>query len=190
MANYKEGPIVIALQHCKINEFNGQRSLANSMHATRILIIEDLEGFMGFDDNQSALDLKSSLNGNYTSSVLSASLNDDSFTSMMLTSISELLIAADDRDLDGAIFYCTKCETSVSTPMASFRVELVVIDDTSPANITLFDCDASKFLGITTNYLKRKATQATDDQMQPIEEFDKFLSILFVFKVATPSFTM
>ncbi|KAF7825229.1 replication protein A 70 kDa DNA-binding subunit B-like [Senna tora] len=189
MGNYKDGPIVIALQWCKNKELNGQRSLTNSMVATRILINEDLEEFKEFNGNLHP-DMKSPLNSSSSSSALSASPYGDSFTSMPITSIGDLLIAADESkcfkklDPDGAIYYCTKCETPVSTSVLRFRLELVVIDDSAFVNVILFDRDASNFLGTTANVLRKKATQSSDEPMHHIEEFDKFLGTNFAFKVA------
>ncbi|KAF7814838.1 3-oxo-Delta(4,5)-steroid 5-beta-reductase-like [Senna tora] len=89
------------------------------------------------------------------------------FMDMSITSISNLFIADDESancivasvlkvntdkgwyydackkcfnklDTDGAIFYCTKCETSVPTLEARFKIELVVIDDIDTANIVIF----------------------------------------------------
>ncbi|KAF7807451.1 replication protein A 70 kDa DNA-binding subunit C-like [Senna tora] len=40
---YGEGPVVVALQHLKIKEYNGSRSLCNSMYASRMLINSDID---------------------------------------------------------------------------------------------------------------------------------------------------
>ncbi|KAF7801010.1 replication protein A 70 kDa DNA-binding subunit E-like [Senna tora] len=189
MNKHKEGPIVIALQYCKIKVFNGQRSLSNSMHATRVLINEDLEEFMGFHDQVSGTNLKISL-----------------------SCFSELLLSADESihciigsvlkvntgkawfynactkckrkvEEDGESFYCNHCSALMSTAIPRFRLELVIIDDTAPANFTLFDRDAANFLGVSAEFMKNKAEKVDDDSMQSLAEFDKFPGIRFVFKV-------
>ncbi|KAF7812039.1 replication protein A 70 kDa DNA-binding subunit B-like [Senna tora] len=71
----------------------------------------------------------------------------------------------------------------MSTTIPRFRLELVVIDDTAPANFTLFDRDAAIFLGVSTEFMKNKAAKVDDDSTQSLTEFDKFLGIRFVFKV-------
>ncbi|KAF7815599.1 replication protein A 70 kDa DNA-binding subunit D-like [Senna tora] len=183
------------------------------MHATRILINEDLDEFRQFGDNLHPTDIKSPLNRSSSSSVLSSSPCVDPFAAMSVTSISDLFIADDESvhcivasvlkvntdkgwyydackkcfkklDTDGAIFYCSKCETSVPIPEARFRIELVVIDDTDPANIVIFEKDVANFLGTTANLLKKRLL--------------RFLGKLFVFKVfvklnkwnPTPLFTV
>ncbi|KAF7826291.1 replication protein A 70 kDa DNA-binding subunit C-like [Senna tora] len=186
MNKHKEGSVVIALQYCKIKVFNGQRSLSNSMHATRILINEDLEEFMGFHDQDSGSNLRSPLLGSSSSSVKSVSRYADPFNAVSFSCISELLLFADESvhcivgsvlkvNTEKAWFYnaCTKCKSKVeedgesfygnhcSTPMSTaiprFRIELVVIDDTAPANFTLFDRDAASFLGVSAEFMKNKA---------------------------------
>ncbi|KAF7812507.1 replication protein A 70 kDa DNA-binding subunit B-like [Senna tora] len=199
MNKHKEGP-VIALQYCKIKVFNGNRSLSNSMHETRVLINEDLEDFRGFHDQISGTNLKSLLIGSSSSSDKSVSRYADPFNSVSLSCISELLLSADESvhyiigsvlkvntdkawfynactkckrkvEEDGESFYCNYCSAPMSTAIPRFRIELVVIDDSAPANFTVFDRDAANFLGVD------------DDSMQSLAEFDKFLGIRFVFKV-------
>ncbi|KAF7835809.1 replication protein A 70 kDa DNA-binding subunit C-like [Senna tora] len=85
MNKHKEGPVVIALQYCKIKVFNGHRSLSNSMHATRVLINEDLEDFRGFHDKDSGSNLKSPLRGNESIHCIIGSVlkvDDDSMQSL------------------------------------------------------------------------------------------------------------
>ncbi|KAF7824052.1 uncharacterized protein G2W53_022196 [Senna tora] len=182
---------------------------------------------MGFEDSLAKSDLKSPLNGKSSSSLKFASPYYDHFSTSEITSISELLIAVDDSihcivgtilkvntdkgwyyescqkcfrklEVDGAIFYCTKCENSVSTPIARFRLELVVIDDIAPAKIMLFDRDAAKYLEGSANFLRKKAEQGVDHQMQHLDDFDRFFGVSFAFKVSiklskwspTPSLTV
>ncbi|KAF7807936.1 replication protein A 70 kDa DNA-binding subunit C-like [Senna tora] len=147
MIKHKEGVVLIALQYCKIKVFNGQRSLSNSMHATR----------------------------SSSSSVKSVSRYADPFTTVSISCISELLLSSDDCSLYHSRY--------MSTTIPRFRIELVVIDDTAPANFTLFDRDAANFLGVSAEFMKNKAEKVDDDSMQSLAEFDKFLGIRFVFKV-------
>ncbi|KAF7808391.1 replication protein A 70 kDa DNA-binding subunit B-like [Senna tora] len=219
------------------------------MHDTRILINEDLDEFRQFGYNLHPTDIKSPLNGSSSSSVLSSSPCDDPFAAMSVTSISDLFIADNESvhcivasvlkvntdkglyydackkcfkklDTDGEIFYCTKCETSVPTPEARFRIKLVVIDDNDTANIVIFEKDVANFLmdrfsrnkiPFTCKYtrlvviLVHKSLylclillQISDDSLQTLEEFNRFLGKPFVFKVSVklnklnpiPSFTV
>ncbi|KAF7831927.1 replication protein A 70 kDa DNA-binding subunit B-like [Senna tora] len=213
MNKHKEGAVIIALQYCNIKVFNGQRSLSNSMHATRILINEKLEEFMVFHDQVTGSNLRSPLIGSSSSSIKSVSCYADSFNSVSISCISELFLSADDSvhciigsvlkvntdkawfynactkckmkvEEDGERFYCNYCATPMSTAIPRFRLELVVIDDTAPANFTLFDRDAANFLGVSTEFMKNRAEKVDDDSMQSLAEFDKFLGIRFVFKVS------
>ncbi|KAF7821875.1 replication protein A 70 kDa DNA-binding subunit C-like [Senna tora] len=212
MNKHKEGAVIIALQYYKINVFNGHRSLSNSMHATHILINEKLEEFMGFHEHVSGSNLKSSLIGSSSSSVKYVSSYVDPFTAVSITCISELLLSADESvhciietvlkvntdkawfynacikckrkvEEDGETFYCNYYATPMTTVIPRFRLELVVIDDTAPANFTLFDLDAANFWGVSAEFMKTKAEKVDDDSMQSLAEFEKFLGIPFVFKV-------
>ncbi|KAF7814840.1 replication protein A 70 kDa DNA-binding subunit A-like [Senna tora] len=72
-----------------------------------------------------------------------------------------------------------------------FKVELMVLDDSDKANVTVFDRDVSKFLGIYAPDLRKEHFQFS-------EKFDKFLGRSFVFKVSvrgstwntSPSYTV
>ncbi|KAF7826884.1 replication protein A 70 kDa DNA-binding subunit B-like [Senna tora] len=212
MNKHEEGAIIIALQYCKIKVFNGYRSLSNSMHATLILIHEKLEEFMGFHDHVTESNLKSLLIGSSSSSVISVSRYADPFTAVSITCIGELLLSVDESvhciigivlkvntdkawfyngctkckrkvEEDGETFYCNYCAAAMSTAIPRFRLELVVIDDTVPANFTLFDREAANFLGVSAEFMMTKAEKVDDDSMQSLAEFDKFLGIPFVFKV-------
>ncbi|KAF7802221.1 replication protein A 70 kDa DNA-binding subunit B-like [Senna tora] len=158
MDKYTEGPVIIAMQYCKIKEFNAHHSLSNSIHATCIMINERFEEFMGFDDNGVGTDLKSPMVGSSSSSVKSSTNYEDPFSNTSITSINDLLLS-EDKSVHCIIGTIQNCESFVTTPIARFKITLVVIDDTAPVNITLFDHFAAKFLGVSADYLKTRSNQ-------------------------------
>ncbi|KAF7826478.1 replication protein A 70 kDa DNA-binding subunit B-like [Senna tora] len=219
MSRYRDGPVFIGIQWCKIKELNGQHNLTNSMHATRIMINEDIDDFRNFGENLPLGQITNPLNGSSSSSLRSASPNDDPFSSMSVTCISDLLLADTTHciagtvlklniargwfydscykchkklDRDEAIFFCPKCKKSLPNTVARYRIEL------GTAIIIIFDNDATMFLGITAEALRKKTSEVPVDTMQTIVEFDRSLGITFVFKVGvqlnnwnpTPSFTV
>ncbi|KAF7807294.1 replication protein A 70 kDa DNA-binding subunit C-like [Senna tora] len=181
MNKHKEGPVVIALQYCKIKVFNGHRSLSNSMHATRVLINEDIEDFRGFHDQDFGTNLKSPLIGNESiHCIIGSVLKVNTDKPWFYNSCTKCKRKVEE---DGESFYCNYCSAPMSTVIPRFRIELVVIDDSAPANFAVFDRDAANFLGVTAEFMKNKAEKVDDDSMHSLAEFDKFLGIRFVFKV-------
>ncbi|KAF7812916.1 replication protein A 70 kDa DNA-binding subunit C-like [Senna tora] len=132
MNKHKEGPVVIALQYCKIKVFNGHRSLSNSMHATCVLINEDLEDFRRFHDQVFGTNMKSPLIGSSSSSVKSVSRYANPFNSIKLGFI---MLA---QNVKGKLRKMVKASTV----------------------ITVFDRDAANFLGVSAEFMKNKAEKA------------------------------
>jgi len=126
MNSYKEGPIVIAIQFCRINSFNGKNSITNSMYSTRVIINDPHPTFEEF----LATFLPEQIGGSDSRILLSpnhfASAHDDGGFGDVVVSIIDLYEKEDKSehcivaeilkvDTDGGWWYesCTRCAKKV-----------------------------------------------------------------------------
>ncbi|KAF7814842.1 replication protein A 70 kDa DNA-binding subunit-like isoform X1 [Senna tora] len=200
MSTYTQGPINIALQWCKIKEHKGIKILSNSMYASLILINLDAPELQEFHENMQPDDLISPVNCSSSKPVKTTSPIDDAFFGRNSTTISELLVAADESvhcvvvsvvkinakkgwyyescmkcfkklEPDGAIWYCNKCENTVNNHVSRFKVEVLVIDETGTAYMTLFYRDTSSFLGTTAEKLRKLCKEHISYDEKLIEKY-------------------
>ncbi|KAF7826545.1 replication protein A 70 kDa DNA-binding subunit C-like [Senna tora] len=182
MANYSEGAIVVAIQFCKIKEYSGSISLSNSMFTTRLFINLDVNELIEFRQE--------AFNG------LPLSLIDDLYHSGDRAVVCKR--CAKKLEPDGTIFFCNKCQGLVNTSTSRFKIELMVMDASGTANITVFDREASNFLGMFAIELRKEHLENVGDPSIWPTKLDSFSRKIFVFKVAVkisqwnelPSFTI
>ncbi|KAF7820697.1 replication protein A 70 kDa DNA-binding subunit D-like [Senna tora] len=179
------GAIVVAIEFCKIKEYSGSTSLSNSMFATRFFINSDVNELIEFRQGLQPQKLASPVNPNLNISGAIMSPLNAAFNGLPLSLIDDLYHSGDravvcilvevlqvnnDRgwfydackwcakklEPDGAIFFCNKCQGLVNTSTSRFKIELIVMDDSSTANITVFDHEASTFRGMSTIELRKE----------------------------------
>ncbi|KAF7821903.1 replication protein A 70 kDa DNA-binding subunit C-like [Senna tora] len=93
------------------------------------------------------------------------------FAELPLSSIQDFYHAR-----DSSLFVVLASVLKVNVDRGWFKVELMILDDSGTANVTIFDKDVEGFLGISAIDLRR-------EHLQMPEKFDRFLGQMFVFKI-------
>ncbi|KAF7822124.1 replication protein A 70 kDa DNA-binding subunit [Senna tora] len=91
-------------------------------------------------------------------------------------------------DPDGPIFWCHSCKGLVNQATIKYRVELMVLDESNSANVTIFDRDVFNIVGLQAPQLhdehsKGMLVDANHTVNWPVK-LDSFVGQTFVFKVA------
>ncbi|KAF7828021.1 replication protein A 70 kDa DNA-binding subunit D-like [Senna tora] len=215
--NSESAAIVVAFQFCKIKEYSGTRSLSNSMYATRVMINSDIEEIRQFHQGLQPEDLTSPMNRTGHITMTTTTPQEAAFAGYPLSSVDELYQSGDkaivcilanviqvnkDRgwfynackkcgkkvDPDGPIFWCHSCKGLVNQATIKYRVELMVLDESNSANVTIFDRDVFNIVGLQAPQLhdehsKGMLVDANHTVNWPVK-LDSFVGQTFVFKVA------
>ncbi|KAF7824067.1 replication protein A 70 kDa DNA-binding subunit A-like [Senna tora] len=212
ISKVSQGAVVIVFQFFKIKEYIGNRSLSNSMYATRILINADVEEISQFHEGLLPEDLNTLFKTPVSYSLILTSPIEAAFSGFVLSPVVDQQNSGDGAMIcilahvlqvnkdkgwcydvckkcfkklepDGEIFYCHKCENLVNTSTKRYKTELMMIDESRTANITVVDHDAFNYLGITANDLAAENMKDVHDCADWPEKLDCFLGKKFVFMV-------
>ncbi|KAF7812819.1 replication protein A 70 kDa DNA-binding subunit B-like [Senna tora] len=211
------GAVIIAIQYCKIKEYNGSRTLSNSMYASRMFINADIEEIRAFHDALQPEELTILVNLNNNPMVAASPLQ-ATFDGCALSNVYDLYSTGDGDVLvflasvlklnsdkgwfydsckkcakkiepNGPSFYCTKCDSMVHSSVSMFKIELLVVDDSGTVNIIVFDRDATQLISMSAIELRKEHLQSVDDPRQMPEKLDAFLGQTLLFKVAVKSYS-
>ncbi|KAF7831934.1 replication protein A 70 kDa DNA-binding subunit-like [Senna tora] len=161
MSKHSEGPIVIAIQYCKIKDYNGSKTLSNSMYASQMFINSNIPEILEFHNCLRPEETTSPINPDIHNSGVPASPLEVAFSYLSLSTTQDLFLAGDSSLLlilvsvlqinsDRGWFYdsCSR-----------YKIDLMVLDHSGTANITVFDRDTFNILGITTMDLRKENLQ-------------------------------
>ncbi|KAF7812720.1 Retrovirus-related Pol polyprotein from transposon TNT 1-94 [Senna tora] len=169
-----QGPVVIVCQFCKIKEYAGTRSLSNSMYATRILINSDVEEITQFHERL----LPEDRNTMFNRALLTTSPIEAAFSKWALSPI-DLLQHSGNSDAICVIAQVLQ----VNKEKGWYKIEVIVSDESGIANLTVFDCDAFNYLGITATDLGVESVKNVEDNDGWPKKLDSFVGKKFIFKV-------
>ncbi|KAF7801515.1 replication protein A 70 kDa DNA-binding subunit-like [Senna tora] len=208
--SHSNGVVVIVIQYCKIKEYGGHKTLSNSMFASRMFVNADIPEITEFISGLHPDELSSPINQSLLNSAVPPSPLESAFSDWSLSSIQDFYHAADSTVyviLASVLkvnvergwyydsckkckcklepdFYCTKCDCLVHASTCRYKVELLILDDSGTANVTVFDKDVEAFLGISVIDLRKEHLQNVNDIRQMPERFDRFIGQMFVLKVS------
>ncbi|KAF7822015.1 replication protein A 70 kDa DNA-binding subunit B-like [Senna tora] len=211
MANYFESVVVIALQLCKIKEYNGSRTLSNSMFATHVFINYEIYKLRQFHAGLQPQDMTSPVNPNNNLSHFHAGLQPQDMTSpvnpnnnLSHVNLSPLEAAFTGKALsqvddlyhsrDGAILCILAQVLVVNKDCGRFYDACKICAKKLEPDGSIFFCNkcqglvntsTSRFLGMTVIKLRKENFQVSvaDPASWP-EKFDIFTENTIVFKVA------
>ncbi|KAF7839065.1 replication protein A 70 kDa DNA-binding subunit C-like [Senna tora] len=164
MAKHSDGPVVIAIQYCKIKDYNGSRTLSNSMYASRMFINSHITEIREFRSGLRPEELTSPINPNIHNVVVPASPLEAAFSELSLSTTQDLFLAGD----SGKLLY---------------KIDLMVLDHSGTTNITVFYRDAFNILGIMAMDLRKEQLQvdlsSIDDGLHtPFQSKPALISIM------------
>ncbi|KAF7812732.1 replication protein A 70 kDa DNA-binding subunit D-like [Senna tora] len=173
-----QGPVVIVCQFCKIKEYAGTRSLSNSMYATRILINSDVEEITQFHERLLPEDRNTMFNPVVGRALLTTSPIEAAFSKWALSPV-DLLQHSGNSDTICVIAQVLQ----VNKEKGWYKIEVIVSDESGIANLTVFDCDAFNYLGITATDLGVESVKNVEDNDGWPKKLDSFVGKKFIFKV-------
>ncbi|KAF7839222.1 zinc finger BED domain-containing protein RICESLEEPER 2-like [Senna tora] len=182
---HSEGAIVVAIQFCKIKEYNGSKTLSNSMYASRMFINADIDEIREFHNGLQPHELNSPVKPNRVNSAITASPLESAFAGWSLSKTQDLFHAGD----VSTVHVILASVLSINSDRGWYKIEMTVLDDDGTTNIIVFDRDAFDFLGISAMDLRKEHFQNVDDTQQLPERFDSFHGKKFFFKVAVKGST-
>ncbi|KAF7839034.1 replication protein A 70 kDa DNA-binding subunit C-like [Senna tora] len=174
--SHSNGVVVIVIQYCKIKEYGGHKTLSNSIFASRMFVNADISEINEFISGLHPEELSSPINQSLINSAVPPSPLEAAFFDWSKF------------EPDGSSFYCRKCDCLVHASTCRYKVELLILDDSSTTNVIVFDKDVEAFLGISAIDLRKEHLQNVDDIRQLPERFDKFLGQMFVLKVSVKTY--
>ncbi|KAF7812745.1 Retrovirus-related Pol polyprotein from transposon TNT 1-94 [Senna tora] len=173
-----QGPVVIVCQFCKIKEYAGTQSLSNSMYATRILINSDVEEITQFHERLLPEDRNTMFNPVVGRALLTTSPIEAAFSKWVLSPV-DLLQHSGNSDAICVIAQVLQ----VNKEKGWYKIEVIVSDESGIANLTVFDCDAFNYLGITATDLGVESVKNVEDNDGWPKKLDSFVGKKFIFKV-------
>ncbi|KAF7835742.1 replication protein A 70 kDa DNA-binding subunit B-like [Senna tora] len=174
------------------------------MYSTHILINADVEEISQFYEGLQPEELNTPFNHMARSAVMITSPIEAAFSSFSLSPMEDLehssngniicicaLVLQVNKDKgwfydackkcqkklepDGAIFFCHYCSGLVNTSTKRYKIQLMVIDDSGTANITVFEREVFNYIGITANDLVAQYSEP--------EKLESFVGKMIVFKI-------
>ncbi|KAF7844430.1 replication protein A 70 kDa DNA-binding subunit C-like isoform X1 [Senna tora] len=159
--------VVVALQYFKVKEYNGHITLCNSMYASRMLLNTEIEEIMHFRDALRLDELVSPITPVINNDGGALSPIEAAFAGWTISSTHDLQFVGDEQILCilASVLKVNpdrgKCDTVVNASTTRFKIELLILDDSGTANVTIFDKDVERFLEMSAADLRKEQFQVS-----------------------------